>query len=170
MTTVAYRAGVMACDSCWSYGGTVDSLQSKIMRLKGGGLLGQSGANDARDVVKILASVRTPEQMPTTAELLGIRADFMGLLVLPSGHIYKVATTFVSPDNWTEDFNPEDLGVWKISRPYAAVGSGGDLAMMAMRCGMPAKTAVERACEFDLNSRPPVHTLELIAPKKKRGR
>lgn len=170
MTTIAYKAGVMACDSCWSYSGRVDTLQRKIVRLKSGALLGQSGANDARDVLALLQNVKTAAQLPSLEALLSVRADFMGLLVVPSGRIFKIATTFISPDNWDSTMDGEDLGAWEINAPFAAVGSGGDLALVAMDCGKSAVQAVEKACKYDMNTRGPVHTFDLKqATKRKRN-
>lgn len=149
MTTIAYRDGVMACDSCWTYGGTVDVLSTKITRLSSGALLGQSGQNDARSVVALLDRVKTPAQMPTYEALLERRVLFLGLLVLPKGRMFKVATTHVPTTMWDDEFDSDDVGIWELSGQFAAVGSGDSLALGAMAAGKSARDAVAIACRFD---------------------
>jgi 20S proteasome alpha/beta subunit len=162
MTTIAYRAGVLACDSCWSNQDAVDTLRRKIVRLKSGALLGQSGDNDARDVLKLLVGIKTERQLPSRSELQAIRCDFLGLLILPSGQMFKVATIFQSPENWNAEANADDIGVWEVEGKFAAVGSGAPFAIGAMEAGASARLAAQIACRRDLNSRPPVHTLTLL--------
>ena len=96
MTTIAYKDGLMACDSCWTYGGTVDTLTTKITRLASGALFGTAGQNDARSLVSLIDKVKTPNQLPSYEALLSLRADVLGLLVLPKGRVYKIATTIIS--------------------------------------------------------------------------
>jgi hypothetical protein len=55
----------------------------------------------------------------------------------------------------------DDYGLWEINGPFAAVGSGGDAALVAMDCGKSARDAVRVACKYDPNSRPPVHLVAL---------
>jgi hypothetical protein len=160
LTTIAFKDGTMACDSCWSLGNAVDTLTPKITRLKSGGLLGQSGGNDGRIFIEILENVKTFKGLPSYNSLLDIRASFLGLLVLPNKEIIKIATTFAAPGNWTED-NCDDVGVWAIDHDFTAVGSGADFAIGAMAFGSDAKTAVKIACRYDINSRPPIHTMTL---------
>lgn len=159
MTTVAYRNGQMACDSCWTYGGTVDTLATKINRLSSGALFGQAGQNDGRGLVALLDKVKTPGQLPSYEALMALRADVLGLLVLPKGRIFKVSTTIVAPENW--DAEMDDYGLWEITGPFSAIGSGGDMALVAMECGKSAREAVRIACKFDPNSRGPVHVVDL---------
>ncbi len=159
MTTIAFDGKVMACDSCWTYGGTVDTLSTKITRLSSGGLFGTAGQNDSRSVLALVDKVKTPAQLPTYETLMSIRAEVLGLLVLPKGRVYKVATTIISPENWDEHM--EDYGLWEITGPFAAVGSGGDAALVAMECGKNSRDAVRIACKFDPNSRPPIHMMAL---------
>lgn len=159
MTTIAYDGKIMACDSCWTYGGTVDTLSTKIVRLSSGGLLGCAGQNDGRALVSLLDKVKTPSQLPSYEAIMGLRADILAMLVLPKGRVYKVATVITSPGNWQEDMG--DFGIWEITGPFASVGSGGDLALVAMDCGKSARDAVRIACKYDPNSRAPIHFLPL---------
>lgn len=149
----------MACDSAWTYGGTIDTLTTKITRLSSGGLFGTAGQNDSRSIIALLDKVKTPAQLPTYETIMTFRADVLGLLVLPKGRVYKIATTITSPENWNEDMG--DFGLWEITGPFAAVGSGADMALVAMDCGKAARDAVRIACKYDPNSRPPIHTMTL---------
>lgn len=160
MTTVAYKDGVMSSDSCWSCNKAVDSLMTKIKRLSSGALLGQAGDNDARAIEKMLDKVKTPAGLPMRDDILRIRLDYMGLLVLPRGRIFKVSLTHISEANWSDDFD-EDVGIWEISSPFAAIGTGKEFAMGAMAAGKSAQETVRIACRYDINSRPPVHTMSL---------
>ena len=110
-------------------------------------------------MVALVDKVKTPGQLPSYEALMAIRADVLGLLVLPKGRVYKIATTITSPENWTEDMG--DFGLWEITGAFAAVGSGGDAALVAMECGKIARDAVRIACKYDPNSRAPVHVLPL---------
>lgn len=156
MTTVAYKNGVMAADSCWSYNSTVDTLSRKIHRLKSGALLGQAGANDARELIAALELVKLPKNLPTVRELLQFRIDFLGIMVFPNGRVYKIATTHMLPEACDDD-----LGVWPVDRDFTAIGTGGEIAIGAMAAGKGALEAVKIACRFDTASRPPVYQFSL---------
>lgn len=159
MTTIAFDGKSMSCDSCWTFGGTVDTLSTKIVRLSSGALFGTAGQNDSRSVNALLDKVKTPAQLPSYEALMAVRADVLGLLVLPKGRIYKIATTIIAPENWNEDMG--DFGLWEISAAFTAVGSGGDLALVAMECGKASRDAVRIACKYDPQSRPPIHSMAL---------
>lgn len=161
MTTIAWRDGVMACDSCWSLGGVlVDNLANKIYRLKSGALLGQCGSNDARPIIDLLQNVKTEKQMPSYETICNVRVSGMYLLALPNRRVFKFATTALNPSQWTDDI--QDLGMWRVELPFTAVGSGTDLAVGAMAHGASAEQAVRVACRFDINSRLPVHVHKLV--------
>ena len=159
MTTIAWDGKILSCESCWTYGGTVDTLTTKIARLSSGGLIGLAGQNDSRPLIALVDKVKTPGQLPSYEAIMSIRADILALLVLPKGRVYKIATTIVSPEQWNEDIG--DCGLWEITGPFAAVGSGGDAALVAMECGKKAQDAVRIACKYDPNSRPPIHSMPL---------
>lgn len=161
MTTIAYCNGVMACDSCWTGddGDLQEVSHTKIIRLASGGLLGQSGANDAREIELLFDKVKDTKQLPKHGDLLNTRVDFTGLLVLPSGLVYKVSTVFDYRDG-------AEVGVWPCNRGMIACGSGGHLALGFMGAGGSPKDAVNFACKWDINSRPPVHVVELRPGKR----
>lgn len=157
MTTIAYKDGMMACDSCWTLNSTQVTSLSKITRLASGGLLGQAGDNDGREMEAFLGKVRAPRGLPLRKELLELRLSFSGLLVLPTGHVYRVDCR----ENPT-DYDDE-VGFTTISKKFAACGSGWELALGAMAAGKTAREAVLIAAEFDINTRTPVHSMRLKA-------
>lgn len=158
MTAIAYKDRVMACDSCWSDKGCISSLARKIVKLKHGALLGQAGDNDAREVLELLRNVKTPAQLPSRNALMATRVDYDGLIVFPSGRIFRVAAS----NKLHESIEDEDVGVWEVSgRPYAVIGSGGDIALGAMAAGRSARQAIALACRLHIECRLPVHSINL---------
>lgn len=147
MTTIAYRAGMMACDSCWAEDGCQTVSAGKITRLKSGGLLGEAGDADVRSLIKLLDRVKTKSQLPSRKKLAATGVDFAGILVLPNGDIFYVSV----------DAKNENTGIWPGgTRGFAATGSGGVYALGAMSAGATAIEAVEIATQWDINSRTPV--------------
>jgi hypothetical protein len=153
MTTIAFRDGVMASDSCWT---ALDGVQVvsavKINRLASGALLGQAGDNDSREVVELLNRVDCRGKLPKRSALLRIKVDCSALLAFPSGRVYQVETS--SREEIPED---ADIGIWEVNRGFAAVGTGSHLALGAMAHGATAEQAVVIACGFDIHSRLPAH-------------
>jgi hypothetical protein len=160
MTTIAYKDGIMACDSCWSENKAVDTLQTKIERLPSGALLGSAGDNDNRQMKRLFVNVKTPAALPDKAAILAIRCEYAGILVLPKGRVFKISATHMSEAHWGADF-ADDVGLWEISGPFCAIGTGKEFALGAMAAGKDAVEAVRIACRFDINSRPPVHQVAL---------
>ncbi len=167
MTTIAYKAGYMACDSCWTYGHVQTVSQVKITRLSSGALLGQAGDNDARAIELLLDKIKKPGMLPSREALQATRVDFYGLLVLPGERIFHIATAHTDDQGWVKD-DEDDAGIWEGNRSIAAAGSGSNLALGAMDAGSTAASAVRIACRWDINSRLPVHTLSLILPPRKK--
>lgn len=158
MTTIAYRAGVMACDSCYAFGNMVDTLSPKVHRLRSGALLGQAGANDSRSVVALFDQVcRDVATLPDAAALKQLDVDFMGLLVFPAEprRLFKVSIDEIAKPTGL------DTGIWEIEAPFTAIGSGESYAIGAFEAGADAVRAVEIACRRDINSRPPIHVFNI---------
>jgi hypothetical protein len=156
MTTIAYKDGVMACDSCWTGDEMQETSQTKIVRLSSGALLGGSGDNDSREVYALLDKVKSAKSLPTRTQLAELRCSFSGLLALPNGSVFKISADF------GEKEKDSDYGIWPVGRRgIAAAGAGAHLAIGAMAAGKSAREAVAIACAWDINSRLPVHMLEL---------
>ncbi len=180
MTCIAWRAGVMACDSCWTYGDTHVASLIKIKRLSSGALLGQAGDNDARNMEALLDKVRDWRKLPTKQELAATKDNFMGLLAIPKGGVWVIASGPVDEVGWpvSDSYDErEEIGIWPATTigGYAATGSGADYALAAMDAGATARQAVEIACKRNINCRLPVHVRKLFdlhypAPRKRHGR
>lgn len=172
MTCIAWRAGIMACDSCWTHGDTHVASLIKITRLSSGALLGQAGDNDARAMEALLDKIKDPRKLPTKRELAETKDGFCGLLALPgNGGVWVIANAPVDEVGWpvADSYDErEEVGVWPATTigGYAAVGSGGDYALAAMDAGATAKVAVEIACRRNVNCRPPVHVRRLLPDQK----
>jgi hypothetical protein len=161
MTTIAFKDGLMAGDSCWNVSGIIDTLSHKIIRLKSGALLGQSGDNDIRELVDMLQNVKSAKSLPSYSAIAAVRVDATLLLALQNGYTFKVST---SKKLTHED--TDDLGIWRIERQFCAIGAGAELALGAMAFGANAHQAVQIACRWDINSRPPVYSYPLKIPRK----
>jgi len=165
MTTIAYKDGIMACDSCWSDNEAVDTQQTKVRRLSSGALLGSAGDNDSRQIERLFDKVKTPTGLPDKAAILALRVSYSGIIVLPRGRVYKIGATHVSEAHWDSEMD-EDIGVWEINAAFVACGSGKEFALGAMAAGKSAHEAVKIACRFDINSRTPTYAYHLLVPKK----
>lgn len=165
MTCIAWRNGVMACDSCWTYGDTQTVSHIKIKRLKSGALLGSAGDNDSRALEALLDNIKVAEKLPTRVQLAETKVEFMGLLALPRGGVWVISTGKVDEQGFPVD-DEEDFGIWPATTMggYASVGSGSDHALSAMD-GHPtvsAERAVEIACKRNIHCRLPVHKIRLL--------
>ena len=174
MTCIAWRAGWMVCDSCWTFGDTQVGSLIKIQRLTSGALLGQAGDNDCRNLVLLFDRIKDPSKFPSKQELATTKDNFMGLLALPKGGVWVIASAPVDEAGWpvADSYDErEEVGIWPATSMggYAAVGSGSDLALAAMDAGANARQAVEIACRRNINCRLPIHAVPLHV-KKGEGR
>lgn len=154
MTTIAVKDGHMSCDSATTDdSNAVVSLGNKITRLKFGTLLGEAGDADSRAVVKLLQKVRSFDDVPTALELAACKVDYSGILLFPDGTMAYVGITRLG-ESGEPGYRAE---AWPISRVISAVGSGALFALGAMAAGKTATEAVSLACEWDANTKGPVH-------------
>lgn len=170
MTVIAYRAGQMASDSCWASFGTQTVSAIKIVRLGSGGLLGSAGDNDSRAMYELLDKVKDPRKLPTRAELAATKLDYEGILALPKGGVYYIATGKTDEQGYPVD-DDSDHGIWPATTMggYAACGSGADVALAAMDAGATAREAAAIACRRNIHCRLPIHVVSLLQkPKHKR--
>lgn len=158
MTTIAYSGKdcQMACDSAWCDADQVLTRRPKIYRLPSGGLLGEAGACDTRDVVALLGHCKTPGALPSRKTLMELKLEYSAILVLPRGRIFHVFMD--SPEHGLGDW---DCGIYEVGEMYFAVGSGQSYALAILENGGTARRAVEVACRRDIASRTPVHTATL---------
>lgn len=143
MTTIAYKAGVMAADSR-AYAGFNTELgqKTKIRRLFDGTLIGCSTnrVGFAEAVMDWFERGR-PTDTPKAAEI-----KFTLLVVNPNGEAFYAF----------DDFNLAG----PIRGECFAIGSGEAIAQGAMRAGADAPRAVEIACDLDVWTGRPVVTLK----------
>lgn len=161
MTTIAFKSGLMACDSCHSTaGGLIVISNIKIQRLASGALLGGAGDGDDRAVVELLDAIKNPVNLPSRKDLEATRTDYTGLLVFPNGRVFQID---IEQPKDKQDFVAAVEEI--IGRNFAAVGSGHEIAIGAMAAGASAADAVAIACDWDTGSRLPVHVVGLAPPK-----
>lgn len=156
MTTIAYRDGIMASDSrC-----TTDEYMhltecQKIFRMSSGALLGTAGDDDARSLLALLDGVGHGSGLPSRKDLGETETDFLGLLALPDGTLWRIEIEHVNDSHWTG-------AVSELSSEFAAVGSGAAFAYGAMGHGATAAEAVAVACRFDVFSQLPLQEERLL--------
>lgn len=156
MTTIAYTKGFMACDSCWAAADVQTTSLIKITRLPSGALLGTAGDADDRTLQELLKNVKSVNKLPSRDALAALRCEMDAIFVLKSGQVFKIGIE--RDGRHSSDF---DAQIWPANRGVAAAGSGAELAIGAMAYGASAKEAVAIACNWDLNSRGPVHVVRL---------
>ena len=161
MTTIAYTNRVLACDSCYAASDVVYTRRPKIQRLSSGGLIGFSGDADARTCAELFDKVKTERQLPTRRQILDMQFDADALFIMPNGRIFNVECGY-NEGHW-------EGGLYEWGERFAATGSGGKFALVAMECGKTAVEAVHMACRRDINSCPPVHQLSLIVDAKRKA-
>lgn len=131
MTTVAWRAGVIAADR--QLDGWMNAC--KLFRLKDGSIL--SGAGHLDDIIEVAAWINggcKPDQKPDfSGQPKDESTDF--LVACPDGKAYWLT------DPW--------LRRVEIRDDFYAIGSGAKIALGAMAAGASAKRAIEIACRFD---------------------
>lgn len=159
MTTIAYDGKELACDSCWASGDTQVTSRNKLLRLSSGAIIGTAGDCDDREIIALLDKVKTLAKLPTREQLAKTRLDFACILVLPGNRVF-----YIEIEASDDGKNHYDAQLWE-TRGLAACGTGRDLALGAMGAGSSAREAVVIACRFDINSRPPVHSLKLARTK-----
>ena len=165
MTTIAYRDGVLAADS-----GVFDvernlheGATQKVFALTGGLLYAGAGDVDDRAIRALLDNVRSPDQLPSTADLLAADTEISAIVVFPDGQVFTVMTSCGDEDadnphlDWCAEIIP-------IKAPYVAIGSGKQIALGALWAGKSAIQAVESAIEHNVWTRGPVQSLRLKKP------
>jgi hypothetical protein len=116
-------------------------------------------------MVALFDKVKKPTQLPSRKEIIDLKLEYSGLLVLPGGKIYHVFADAPETDsgNW-------DGGVYEIGETFFAVGSGMSYALAIMEDGGSAKRAVEIACRRDPSTRSPIHVVQLPGVKNVRSK
>jgi hypothetical protein len=151
MTTIAFRAGVLATDSGVQANGTRHGTVQKTFKAPDGSLIAYAG-----------------------------NAHLHGAIEHWIDHGLKVDAVPDTEDKGTILWIKPDATIWvidggglpfKIDAPFYADGSGGDIALGAMGAGATAVQAVEIALHLDSGSSGPVQYVELgnIIPFQKKS-
>jgi ATP-dependent protease HslVU (ClpYQ) peptidase subunit len=160
MTTIAFRDGVMASDSCITSDGHVQVASViKVFRTSAGALIGQAGDADCRAVFALLDKVKNAKALPSKEEIEKTRTDFELLMAFGPKDVWYVG------GQEYDDSGRYSGYVYPAAFPFAATGSGWKFALAAMRCGKSAKEAIVVACDFDRFSKLPIHALSFAPPK-----
>lgn len=151
MTTVAYRAGVMAADSRITEdseaGGTRLGKCEKLYR-KADAIIGLAGESEPGLV--FLDWYGSGKEAPEI--LVHGEADFSALVLTDKG--------LFSYGRWCRGE--------KVLNKFWAIGSGAKAALAAMECGAGAVEAVRIACKVDPYSAPPIRAMSLPVNRPKR--
>ena len=147
MTVIAYRDGILACDSAWNDDHLLVNSMTKIARLSWGALYGAAGDSDDRDLIELLTKLGS--RIPSHAELKVIERDINALLITPSFDVYNIQT------------GTNEAYAFQVHMPFIAIGSGRELAMGAMAAGAGAEEAARIVCGLHGQCRPPIHILKL---------
>jgi ATP-dependent protease HslVU (ClpYQ) peptidase subunit len=159
MTTIAFRRGIMACDSQWTFDDARAVCTTKIRRLRNGVLIGTAGDNDSRALERLIEKAKTPAQLPLPSKLLDLRQSLTALVVFPCGSMFVVNAPGPHDEN-------DEAGVTPITKDYWAIGMGRSVALGAMWKGGSAAEAVSAAMEFDPSTGGKIHMLQLNHPKR----
>jgi ATP-dependent protease HslVU (ClpYQ) peptidase subunit len=141
MTTIAYKAGILAGDSQ----ATDDQVWQtrKVIRLStsaGSLLVGWCG--DVHAALVFLEWLKNDQSRKPDIS----NEDFEAIVVAETGRVTI----------WTQS-----LVGWRPEGKFFAIGSGGKAAMGAMHAGKSAVEAVKIACKVDPYTRGPVRSLKL---------
>lgn len=145
MTTIAFRDGVMAADSCATQttegGGAVKLLCEKMYKKTVAGrsvVLGTAG--ESQPGLVFVEWYGSEKRRPKR-----IRESDFTVLIWDGGVLYE-------SDGWCV--------LERIIGPFHAIGSGRKCALAAMECGKTALEAVEIAAKFDPYTAGPFTSME----------
>lgn len=131
MTTIAYRAGIIASDTVQTFNSMRFGTMQKIARRRDGTLVGAAGnASYVKTLIKWANSAAkgNPPLPPNDGGT--------GLIITPKGVIRLV----------------DDDGISEVEAEYVAIGSGGEIALGAMAYGASAEEAVKISIKHDCHS------------------
>lgn len=135
MTTIAYDGKTLVTDSQVTVDGKRFGKTQKLFRLHSRAVLAISGTMDVS--YEIMRWLNGDAEKPALDKE---QDDFEGLLIEPDGSAWEIAP---------------GLRRFPACVPWTG-GTGGIVAMTAMRCGKTAQEAVELACEIDTKSGGPL--------------
>lgn len=149
MTTIAYRAGIIAADTLSGYGDwKVPGVTEKLHRFKDGSVGGMTGSESlCRRTIDWIERGRSTEQPQPSGEQRGAV-----ILMHPAGSV--------------EIF--EDGAAYFETAPFMAYGSGQPAALAALHMGASAKKAVSIAMLVDKHSGGQVRSMSVGKVREKK--
>lgn len=157
MSTVTFRDGVMASDSCGAAGGVRLFNMNKMWRLPRGCLVGICGDADSEMLLRIIADGEEGILGNVTLsrdELNDCGVAGEALVVTPTESVHYIQCGKKFCDHvLAMPANP--------SAPYWAIGHGKEIALGAMAWGASAEDAVECAALHSISTIVPVRRLLL---------
>jgi ATP-dependent protease HslVU (ClpYQ) peptidase subunit len=160
MTTIAYKDGVMASDSCVSGGGVLWAKINKVSVTSAGALVGFAGDADVREVLQMVDRIHSSDDLPSKREIAAVQTDFAMLIAFAPDDVWAIECDEIE-GRFYGSVVTANLG-------YAAIGSGGKLATGALAAGASAVDAVMIATEFDCYSKAPVYSVSFKKPATKK--
>lgn len=134
MTTIAYRDGILACDSLYSRGGWAMGVCQKVWKTCDGRLIGVCG--DFAHALRLVHWLRQPESKRTGDRPTLDKDTGTVVEVMPNGK-----ARYYEFGHW----HPQTNRYW-------AVGSGSIAALVAMDMGADATGAIKAAIRRDESS------------------
>lgn len=155
MTVIAYKDGVLACDSLWVDGDLKSIYKTKICKLENGLCVGGAGESDDRALLKLLSDIEIQDELtiydlPSVKELQELNQS-MTTLVVYNDKIFIV----------NSGVSTENNSVYEITQKFYAVGSGAHIAIGAMAAGASAEGACKIACLYEISCAEPVNTIKV---------
>ena len=163
MTVIAYKNGIMACDSLWTDLDLKSTFKTKIRKLKNDLLVGGSGENDDRAIIKLLSEIKVKGELdvdnfPSVKKLQDINQNLTMIVVQK---VSKKKSKIFIVNMSSQESGGEGNAVYEITQEYYAVGSGSHLALGAMAFGADAEEACRIACRYELYCAEPIHTIKV---------
>lgn len=155
MTSIAYRSGIVACDSRMMDGDTILPLRVKKIRwgVRNKVIYAVCGSFvDCQAAIDWLEDGPLPwiTKRPPVRDAFDLGDHSSIAVIEPSRRVH-----FLEGKHWFE-----------VETDFFAMGSGQVAALAAMHSGASARKAVEIACKLDAGSALPVHHLNLsMMPK-----
>lgn len=132
MTTIAWDGKTLAVDSRMTGGAVIRSENAvKLHRIEmSGEPVWLAGCGEMNDILLALEWYREGSRRDAKPDL----SDGFAALILRGGRAYRVECALIE---------------WDVAAPFAAAGSGVELALGAMAMGATAVEAVKIAARFD---------------------
>lgn len=142
MTTIAYKDGILAADTCVTDNGAICGTATKLARAPNGAIAGASG--NLAPCAKFLSWFARDFGM--VEKVAKIEGNSAALIIDKDGTVHTLDAGYPA---------------FIINAPFHAIGSGSRIALGAMAAGASAEEAVRIACGIDDGTREPVETLRL---------